>query len=87
MELVCECGAAAAGIAEIGLTPDHQLRIHWRCRECGRPVSVYKGLADCWRDCPRAGEDESRDTGAAAEMPDPDLVFLSRMGIKLPEAP
>jgi hypothetical protein len=52
--LECLCGQVPDRIAEVGLTDDHMLIIHWWCTHCKKVVYVSKPLTDCWRECPSA---------------------------------
>jgi len=79
--LSCECGRQPFKVREIGLTPDRQLVIYWRCSQCRKHVYIVKSLADYWRECPSP-------TGATARKPSyvsEDALFLKRVGIRWPE--
>jgi hypothetical protein len=56
LRLSCPCGRVAKHVTGVGLSPDHQLVIYWRCARCGNQVYIAKPLAECWRECP--GDDE-----------------------------
>jgi hypothetical protein len=79
IRLACDCGRQATGLRELGLTPDRQLVVHWRCPQCRKEVYVVRPLADYWRECPNPGAlvplkpiDESDDAR-----------FLRSVGIRL----
>jgi hypothetical protein len=79
--LSCECGRQPFKVREIGLTPERQLVIYWRCSQCRKHVYIVKSLADYWRDCPSTTPHLERKTAYGAE----DALFLRRVGIRLPE--
>jgi hypothetical protein len=82
LALCCECGQPADSITEVGLTPGHQLAVHWRCSACHKPVYFFKALADCWRACP-PGPDSSVAEAAenTCDIQAADFALLSSMGI------
>ena len=59
LKLVCECGKVPKCLADVGLTEDGQLVVHWRCRRCSTQVYLVKPITDGWseglldRDRPR----------------------------------
>ena len=59
LQLYCsECGCRApVQIKRVGFTPHHQLVIHFQCLRCRRDLYVVKNLADCWRECPKPGDE------------------------------
>jgi hypothetical protein len=78
IRLACNCGRQPAGLRELGLTPDRQLVVHWRCPRCRKQVYVVRPLADYWRECPNPG---------ALMLPKPadesdDALFLRSVGIR-----
>ena len=81
-----ECGRRVpARIRRIGLTPLHQLVIHFWCAGCKKDIYLVKDLADCWRECP-APEDELDAIQPAPEfMREPDAAFLHSLGVAFPE--
>jgi len=79
--LSCECGRQPFKVREIGLTPEHQLVIYWRCSQCRKHVYIVKALADYWRECPSATPHIESTTAYGAA----DALFLRRVGICLPE--
>ncbi len=83
INLSCECGRQPARVREVGLTPDRQLVIYWRCSQCRKHVYLVKSLADCWRDCPSATAAGVQQPSYAAE----DARFLKRVGIRWPDEP
>ena len=52
LSLHCQCGQVPKHIAEVGLTDDHCLVIHWWCAQCQKVVYMTRSLTDCWRECP-----------------------------------
>jgi hypothetical protein len=81
-----ECGAhVPARIRRVGLTPLHQLVIHFWCVGCKRDIYIVKALADCWRECP-APEDEPDAIEPTPEfMREPDAAFLHSLGVAFPD--
>ena len=79
--LSCECGRQPGRLREVGLTPDRQLVIHWRCSQCRRHVYIVKSLADYWRECPSHGSRLDR----KASYETADALFLKQVGIRMPE--
>lgn len=81
--LYCQCGYPADSITGMGLTPEHQLVVHWRCSACHEEVNIFKDLADCWRECPPRPDHlsiaEASENNSDIEAGD--LVFLNSMGI------
>jgi hypothetical protein len=84
LPLRCECGRVPRRVKEVGLTPGHQLVIHWRCRSCKRKIYVARNLADCWRLCPKP-KDQQEVCVSADLMREPDAEFLHRLGVKFPD--
>jgi len=81
IHLACECGRRPLALREVGLTPDRQLVIHWRCSGCRKQVYIVRPLAEYWRECPNPGAlPQARPPYAPA-----DALFLRRLGIRLPE--
>ena len=80
--LVCECGHAPAFLQSAGLTPAHELVIHWKCTACRRLVYVVKSLSDCWRE---SAELADAAPGAVRGFVPEDLMFLHSIGVKLPD--
>jgi hypothetical protein len=82
IRLACNCGRQPSGLRELGLTPDRQLVVHWRCSLCRKKVYVVRPLADYWRECPSPG---------APATPQPidddsgDAFFLRSVGIRYSE--
>ena len=79
--LRCECGREPAGVRELGLTPDRELVVHWRCPQCRKRVYVIRALADYWRECPSSHLAPVRKPSYASA----DLIFLRSVGIRLPD--
>ena len=82
--LQCQCGEIPEHIAEVGLTDDRCLVVHWWCAGCQKVVYLAKPLTDCWRECPspafaldRVLPQAGRD--AYAEQ---DAEFLRRIGVR-----
>ena len=79
IRLECNCGRQPARIRELGLTPDRQLVVGWRCPRCRKQVYIVRPLADYWRECPSPGA-----PAAPRPMDDPqDVAFLRSVGIRL----
>ncbi len=72
-------------MAQVGLTPQHQLAILWWCNGCKRHRFVVKDLADCWRDCPRIEDFEDDVEVSVGIAQEADSDFLRRLGVKYPE--
>ena len=85
MSLFCECGRAASRVKRVGLTPQHQLVIHWWCFGCKRDVFLLKELSECWRDCPKADEVQEPTPWSEEPMTEPDANFLRSLGVKFPD--
>jgi hypothetical protein len=85
LSLRCECGRVPARIGQVGLTPQHQLVIHWKCTGCKRFIYIVKDLADCWRDCPKPEGQLDVFEVSAAPMSGPDAEFLHSVGVRLPD--
>ena len=83
--LFCKCGHPATAITEAGLTRDHQVVFHWWCDACGKAVFLYKGLAECWKECPRQEPLSAPITERALKTGADDSAFLCRMGIAPPD--
>jgi len=82
----CECGGRTpARIKRVGLTPHHELVVHFLCLRCRKHIYVVKDLSDCWRECPKPGDVlEAADLGAPV-IREPDLDFLHSLGVRLPD--
>jgi len=85
LALFCRCGRSPDQIAKIGLTSQRQLVVHWQCTDCGESVVVFKGLSDCWRECPSRPDstsDEASEDGS--DIRAEDFAFLDSIGITIP---
>jgi hypothetical protein len=78
IRLACDCGRQPAGLRELGLTPDRQLVVAWRCPRCRKQVCVVRPLADYWRECPNPGNAVASQPHGESE----DAVFLRSVGIR-----
>jgi hypothetical protein len=82
----CECGGhVPARIRQVGLTPQHQLVIHWWCLGCKRNIYTVKELYECWRECPTDADDLKVAETSELLMREPDAKFLRSLGIALPD--
>lgn len=81
-----ECGDhVPARIRRIGLTPLHQLVIHFWCVGCKRDIYLVRDLADYWRDCPASNEELDAVEPVHQLMCEPDAAFLHSLGVAFPE--
>jgi hypothetical protein len=78
IKLACNCGRQPAALRELGLTPDRQLVVNWRCPRCRKQVYVVRPLADYWRECPSPGAPATAEPARDSE----DALFLRRVGIR-----
>lgn len=79
-----QCGEQVpARIKQVGLTPQHELVIHFVCLKCRRRIYIVKSLADCWRECPPSGNES--EPVEPMPMQEPDLEFLHSLGVAYPE--
>jgi hypothetical protein len=79
IRLACNCGRQPAGLRELGLTPDRQLVVTWRCPRCRKQVYVVRPLADYWRECPSPGAPAAPGPRGESE----DALFLRSVGIRV----
>jgi hypothetical protein len=85
ISLPCDCGRCLpARIRQVGLTPQHELVIKWRCACCKRTHYTVKSLADYWRECPNPLDALVAPKAATDEMREPDAQFLHSLGVRLP---
>jgi len=86
LSLACDSGHPCSSFVQVGLSSDHQLLFHWWCEECNEAVCAYKGLADCWRDCPPKEQVEiaGNPTAITIASAESDSAFLSAVGICVP---
>ncbi len=82
--LECDCGCAPSGLKSVGLTPEHELVIHWTCPACGESMYAVNALAECWRDCPPAEQVLEPVPADVEEIRRADMEFLQSMRISLP---
>ena len=80
--LHCKCGRPTTGLRDVGLTPDHQLVMHWRCTKCKRHAYVLMPLADCWRNCPHDEDLEGKTEASEEVISETDERFLHNLGIR-----
>src|SRR5947208_3380723 len=83
--LRCECGMLPARIKQVGLSPEHQLVIHWWCMRCRKAMYVVKDLAECWEESPSHAElaaSVSPEIPCAHNRRQQDEGFLHSMGIR-----
>jgi len=83
LSLSCECGHYPTTFDAVGLTPEYELVIRWRCEVCDKPGLHVKTLADCCRECPES--EEACVTAAAYQSPSAqvaDMRFLQSLGIR-----
>jgi hypothetical protein len=85
LSLFCECGRAPSRIKRVGLTPSHELVIHWSCLGCKRNVYAVKQLADCWRECPNTEELLEAPEASSEHLREADAKFLGRLKVKFPD--
>jgi hypothetical protein len=73
-----------ARIKQVGLSPEHQLVIHWWCMRCRKAMYVVKDLSECWEESPSQEELEasSPEVPAGHDRPQGDERFLHSMGIR-----
>jgi len=85
LSLRCQCGEIPDRIAEVGLTDDHNLVIHWWCTRCQKVVYVSKPLTDCWRECPSAQQSLERVLPGVSDdtYRDQDADFLRSIGVQV----
>jgi hypothetical protein len=57
----CPCGRTAHEVQDVGLSPQHELVIRWKCAKCENDIYVVKKLSDCWNECPVGGAEEEAD--------------------------
>ena len=82
----CECGGRVpTRIRRVGLTPQHQLLIQFRCAGCKRDIYVVKDLADCWRECPGPKDELEVAEMGTTRRREPDAQFLHSLGVKFPD--
>jgi hypothetical protein len=86
LSLRCQCGLAPSRIKQVGLTADHQFVLHWWCAGCKRKIYIVKDLADCWRECPTAGDPQETFDVSPDSMREPDAKFLHSLGVKFPDS-
>ena len=79
IRLACDCGRQPARLRELGLTPDRQLVVHWRCPRCRKQVYVVRPLADYWRECPSPGAPATPQQMDNSQ----DALFLRSVGIRI----
>lgn len=74
-----------ARIKQVGLSPEHQLVIHWWCMRCRKAMYVVKDLSECWEESP---SHEELAASASPQVPcghdrqQGDEGFLHSMGIR-----
>ena len=87
LSLCCrECGNRVPfRIRRVGLTPLHQLVIHFWCGGCKRDIYLLKDLADCWRECPDGAQELTVVEPNPELMREPDAAFLHTLGVAFPE--
>lgn len=83
--LRCECGLTSARIKQVGLSPDHQLVIHWWCLRCKKAIYVVKDLTECWKDTPAPEEvEDTVDVRSETDCHRRDERFLHSLGVRFP---
>lgn len=83
--LACDCGGHLPGrIRRVGLTPLHELVVHWWCPACKRTHYTVKALADCWRECPDR-DDKKATAMVGAVLCEADAQFLHSLGVAFHE--
>lgn len=81
-----ECGGPVpARIKQVGLTPRHELVVHFLCLRCRKHAHFVKPLADCWRDCPSPDDELTAPEPGAGILREPDAKFLHSLGVAFPE--
>ena len=85
ISLECLCGQVPDRIAEVGLTDEHMLVVHWWCTHCHKVVYVSKPLTDCWRECPSTSTslDNVLPLANRNGYEDQDAQFLRSIGVQL----
>ena len=86
LRLICDCGSRfTPRIREVGLSPEHQLVVHWHCPSCRQTYYTVKALSDCWRECPTSEEHNQAGNAGALKVLEPDAAFLHSLGVAFPE--
>ena len=78
-----ECGGQnPIRLRRVGLTPHHELLIHFWCGGCKRNNYTLKALSDCWRECPMPDDELVAVELTTDGIREPDLCFLRSLGVK-----